>query len=185
MYVKVVVAKPLYQRFTYSFDPQELPIEVGMRLIVPFGTREITAFAVEVCDTIEKTQYAIKEVKKVVDDVAIFTSYHIQLAIWMSKLYLCSEGEALSAMIPSNKREVSEELFPDVSFISDSVKTDQLTEEQKGAIEAIYHSPEKLHYLYGVTGSGKTEVFFHLAEKIIQEKKEVIYLVPEISLTYQ
>ncbi|MBP3709099.1 MAG: primosomal protein N' [Treponema sp.] len=41
------------------------------------------------------------------------------------------------------------------------------------------------HYLYGPTGSGKTEVFLQAAEKIIDDGKGVIYLVPEIALTSQ
>lgn len=39
--------------------------------------------------------------------------------------------------------------------------------------------------LYGVTGSGKTEVYLKIIEDIIEMKKQVIVLIPEISLTYQ
>lgn len=63
----------------------------------------------------------------------------------------------------------------------------ELTPQQKRAIETIEKSFYTFHpfMLYGVTGSGKTEVYLHLIAKIIEQKKEAILLVPEISLTPQ
>ena len=41
------------------------------------------------------------------------------------------------------------------------------------------------YYIYGITGSGKTEVYMQLIENCLKEGKEAILLIPEISLTYQ
>ena len=64
-----------------------------------------------------------------------------------------------------------------------------LTDEQKKAfegLEALYESPDpKTALLYGVTGSGKTQVFLKLVDKAVEENKGVIVMVPEISLTPQ
>lgn len=61
----------------------------------------------------------------------------------------------------------------------------KLTPEQSMAIKEIENSKENLILLKGVTGSGKTEVYMKLVEKVLMEGKSAIILVPEISLTPQ
>ena len=65
----------------------------------------------------------------------------------------------------------------------------ELTDEQKMAYSAVEKAIEENRFeeflLYGVTGSGKTEVYLQLIEKIIKQNKSAIMLVPEISLTPQ
>ena len=64
-----------------------------------------------------------------------------------------------------------------------------LTEAQQTAIEPILNAIEQNHHevflLYGVTGSGKTEIYLQSIQEVIEKGQEAIVLVPEISLTPQ
>lgn len=62
----------------------------------------------------------------------------------------------------------------------------ELNPEQKDAVESILKGEGPGEFLlFGVTGSGKTEVYLHVAEEILRSGGSVLYLVPEISLTPQ
>lgn len=60
-----------------------------------------------------------------------------------------------------------------------------LNEDQLFSYNGILSSKNNISLLHGLTGSGKTEVYLHLAEKIINDNGQVIVLVPEIGLTPQ
>lgn len=78
---------------------------------------------------------------------------------------------------------------PDTQLVDNNAKkTITLTDCQKGALDNLlekYHSGGGVSLLYGITGSGKTSVFLSLIDEVIREGRQVIVMVPEISLTPQ
>ena len=195
------------QSFTYQnledgdkkFSPACKNVDIGYRVEVPFGqknARKMTAAVVAVYDELppkcKDYEDKIKKIYRVIDSEPLFTSEQVEIANWVSHYYLCSPGESLFSMLPSGKKEKS---ISDIAFEQDesSFSRKNLSEEQKNAVEEILstsskadNSKQKLyHYLYGPTGTGKTEVFLSVAEHILQSGKDVIYLVPEIGLTHQ
>lgn len=97
---------------------------------------------------------------------------------------------SISAYKTLLKNNIIEEEQREVYRINDNIiendKRVTLTQEQNNVVNCVINSMNKFQpfLLYGVTGSGKTEVYMNIIEKIIKEK-EVIVLVPEISLTPQ
>lgn len=61
----------------------------------------------------------------------------------------------------------------------------QLTDKQNDILTGLLKEERSIDLLYGVTGSGKTEIFFEVMEKYIQEGKKILIIIPEISLTPQ
>lgn len=179
MLVEVYLPIPLKDSFTYRIKDGETTF--GCRVSVPFGGRKLVGYVVEVCED-KQLDYEVKSILKVIDKTPVFTKELLDTAMWMSKVYISSPGQILSMMIPSGKRETESALF---SEETDFTPIKKLSQEQQDALEEIVNNPGDTFYLYGVTGSGKSEVYLRAAEEVIKQKKGVIYLVPEITLTHQ
>lgn len=204
-YLEIILNLPVNQGFTYSYIPPEkekpeLIPEIGKRAEIMFGNKKTQGFIINISDKIPEScpvePSKIKPIKRVIDKEPLFGKELIEMANWIARYYLCTLGEAVFSMIPSGRRDSSAGGFGFEEEVGKQ-KKNELSEEQKLAVEEILKSScgsitsEKksdtslFHYLYGPTGSGKTEVFLSLAEKILETGKGVIYLVPEIGLTAQ
>ncbi|MBR5964979.1 MAG: primosomal protein N' [Treponema sp.] len=177
-----------------SFEAQ-----VGCRAEVMFGNKKATGIITAVFDELPKDlgfdAKKIRKILRVLDESPLLTKELLDLGRWLSDFYLCPIGEVLCAMIPGAKKGGEAGIFSSVDADSFEGKN-TLSPEQAQAVESIAggvgaggsaasEKPCLYHYLYGATGSGKTEVFLSAAQKVLERGQGVLYLVPEIGLTPQ
>ena len=193
LYLEIILNLPVNQGFTYSYIPPEnekpeLVPQIGKRAEIMFGNKKTEGFIINIFDKLPPNcpveESKIKPVKRIIDKQPLFGEELIEMAKWISHYYLCTLGEAVFSMIPSGRRDVSAGGFSFEQDFSENVEN-ALSDEQKNCVNDICDNHNGFHYIYGPTGTGKTEVFLSLAKKMIDDGKGVIYLVPEIGLTGQ
>jgi primosomal protein N' (replication factor Y) len=111
-----------------------------------------------------------------------YSTSQIEIGKFISSYYFSSLGEAMALFVP--KRAVnSEELIVNSEELIVKSELPILSADQQKAYDSLLTKDKAL--LFGVTGSGKTEIFINLMAKTIAEGKQCIFLMPEISLTPQ
>ncbi len=257
MYAKVIIeysVKKLDKEFIYMI-PSNLPVKVGMKVLVPFGYQNVVGFVTDIISSVENISYEMKYITSIVDEKLVLNKELMDLGKHLSDLTLCTLISAYQTMLPSSlkvKKETKNyDLYIEYIYIKDKTKaleyinlyenkrkaqvkiikdllektkdlkknysaslvkvlTDNnilgiekeqkyrinkensniaktLTNDQASVYEKVKSSFNKFEpfLLYGITGSGKTEVYIKLIEDVIKSGKTGIVLVPEISLTHQ
>lgn len=191
-YAKVAVNIPLDKIFHYEI-PENLKdeIAVGKRVWVEFRNAPEVGYVTGFTD--EKEIDDIKPVKSIIDQFPIISDEMMSLTKWISENYICSWGEALSAVIPGVLKKGKVSVKPRTKKQGEKKYAAAshyiLTQEQKSAFnkvaESINENTHKTFLLHGITGSGKTEIYLQAIAKVLEMGKSSIVLVPEISLTPQ
>lgn len=179
--------------FHYAI-PKELEgmVQVGCRVKVPFGrgSKEIVGYVMGLTSTVDISVEKIKAIAGVLDVFPVLTEETLALALWMKDKYYTTLASVVRCITPAAKADgrfpMTKKISADVSPNPTNIK---LTQEQQKALNAILglYTTDKAStvLLHGVTGSGKTEVYMHTIEKVLEMGRQAIVLVPEIALTPQ
>jgi len=107
---------PVSSLFTYSI-PQGLADEVapGVRVLAPFGNKDITGIVVSLSDNTELTK--LKDIKKVLDPLPILSEEMINFCKWISAYYISPIGEVIFAAVPKGVNVESKVLYSAAEII--------------------------------------------------------------------
>lgn len=120
MYADVVLPLPLDGVYTYSLPAGlEHKVQVGCRVLVPFGTRKMyTGIVMHLHNA--KPDYPTKDILELLDETPILLPDQLKLWHWIADYYVCSVGEVFKAALPSGLKLESESVVEsNVDFEAD------------------------------------------------------------------
>ncbi len=182
-YADVVVDIPWeIESLTYSIPSSMQSAKRGCRVEVQIQSRKRIGIIQKVhCN---EPSFPAKPLLRLLDKDPILTEEQWAIADWMRKTYVAGLGECVFRMIPQGRRLIRSDSPPPDTY-TDFKNLNSLQEQAYRKISDGLGKRHSVHLLYGITGSGKTEIYIHLIRDIINHSdKSVIFLVPEISLTY-
>tara|TARA_B100001741_G_scaffold269717_1_gene236959 strand:+ start:1519 stop:3489 length:1971 start_codon:yes stop_codon:yes gene_type:complete len=186
---RIAINTPFFGLFEYLPSVDSENISVGNIVKAKFKNREVFGVVHEV---VKSPSISIEKLKPIVgiheNNLKLDEGY-IKLISWVSKYYHYPIGQTYNHFLPKyiEKLNRKTKIKFEINEILLQKKSFKLSDEQKKIIKDIQQKNSKFscNLISGVTGSGKTEIYKQIANKIIKENKQVLVLVPEINLIPQ
>jgi primosomal protein N' (replication factor Y) (superfamily II helicase) len=193
---------PLSYLIPDSFDPAK--VTRGTSVLVPLGGRKVHGILLGE-NSEPPTGFKLKAAFEIIEDRPPLPSVYVEWLEWVAKYYVHPFGQTLELAFPPLARaklkkdgtRSKSRKAPLIDVEASSARVDHsvnLTAEQTSVVEAIVGTGNSTcgerrefgaHLLFGVTGSGKTEVYMELIARTIARGEQALVLVPEIALTPQ
>ncbi|HEX8604972.1 MAG TPA: primosomal protein N' [Pseudoduganella sp.] len=200
--LRIALDTPLHAVFDYRWpcdavgEAQPGP-QVGQLALVPFGRREVVGIIVAVVDETDVPVEKLKDVLAVRTQLVPLGAQWLALAGFAAEYYQRPLGEVALPGLPKNLRlsttvalDRAIRKLEKIAIAHDPAPVGMpvLNAEQQHAADAIGGAQGFAPILlYGVTGSGKTEVYLQACAQVLAREPagQILVLVPEINLTPQ
>ena len=174
--------KPLNATFTYKNNQK---LNIGDLLKVTVKNKDFYAICIR---EVNKPDFECKESELILKKA--LNENQINLANFIHQYYCCTISKAYSLFFSKKLLKVRSikklnEISEDEKIEKTNFKLFELNENQKEVFSTIQDSNKNYHLIHGITGSGKTEVYFHLIKDTLEQNKDVLFLVPQLSLLPQ
>ena len=187
---KIAIIKPLHNLFDYEIPKDMKTIKPGSRVCVEFGKKHVFGIVIKIIVKNKPSDYKLKKIIDLVDEKPIIDEETLNLFLWASNYYHSPIGQVIGIGTPSFFRQgkkLPENSIKDSKYNENfQINTDDinLTKEQSDAIKAISKSINfyECFLLDGITGSGKTEVYRKIQNKIYKADLQTLIIVPEKNL---
>lgn len=180
LFADVILPVPIPRYFTYRV-PTNLAteVQVGSRVIVPFGQRKILTAIVATLHGNPPENYAPKYILELLDDAPMVTPFQIKMFDWMAEYYMCHIGEVMNIALPAGLKISSLsriQLRPDVDLVGK-----KFTDKEQKLIDFLSNGETPT---YDEAGEAiDTENIYQVIKSLIA--KDVILVFEEIRDRYQ
>lgn len=189
----IAIATPLRHCFDYLPPSESVPTDwqPGVRVRVPFGRREVIGILISCSTDTHLAADKLKPALAILDKTPLFSSTLFKLLQRVSTYYHYPIGETFATALPTWLRQGKASTISKARLtIAESATTEvnlMLNPAQEQAVQSINQALATFQtwLLYGVTGSGKTEVYLQVIAKVLAAGQQALVLVPEIGLTPQ
>ncbi len=170
--------------------PAGLDVRTGSVLRARLGRRKVLGVAVELGGTSEIPPERIAPIDEVARELPPLDADLCALARFVADYYQQPIGQCFAQMLPpltARRRGLRDRVATDSRSGDGAPSPRALSSDQQAVLDAVLSAADRFapSLLQGVTGSGKTEVYFAAAERIIASGRQALMLVPEINLTPQ
>lgn len=191
-----VVGGPRFGQGLYYALPLNLAksIHIGAWVWVPLGQKYYAGIVSElITQPVELKK--LKAIEAILTDRPVITESLLSFWQWLTAYYHFPYSKVLTTVIPkvwftradlNPKRPSKTKLISEINELDTAgfkQKLFPLSEEQKTVADQFSLEKFSVNVLMGVTGSGKTEIYLHAIDRILQRGSQALLLVPEIGLT--
>lgn len=193
--LRVAVDAPLAVSFDYLAPADTSLADVGYRVVIPFGSGRRVGLILAVLplqddsDPSAPDSAQLKAAETILRDLPPLPQDWIELCLFAASYYQAAPGEALLQAIPTGLRKpdpTKRRATRGGEIVNvDAARRPELTACQSAVLSDLLPRLQgySANLLFGVTGSGKTEVYLRLIDAVLAAGHQVLLLVPEINLT--